>query len=193
MKFSVECKTACLRLKAEKANWERPCCLRRLVKAGEGQHVWTSPISPSKYLADTSWEEGQATRMRNHLRCRKCSCGGRSSHLSSHFSAFNCKLLCIIYVCVCTQSCLTLCSSTDCSPPGSSVRGIFQARILERVTLCYSRRSSWPRDPTVCVSCTSCIECRFLPLPPWQDPPHTHTHVTYWSAITRMSATKLEH
>ena len=29
------------------------------------------------------------------------------------------------------QSCLTLCYSTDCSPPGSSVHGLFQARILE--------------------------------------------------------------
>ena len=29
------------------------------------------------------------------------------------------------------QSCPTLCDSMDCSPPGSSIRGIFQARILE--------------------------------------------------------------
>ena len=34
-------------------------------------------------------------------------------------------------VCSFTQSCLTLCNPTDCSPPGSSVRGIFQARVLE--------------------------------------------------------------
>ena len=32
-----------------------------------------------------------------------------------------------------TQSCLTLCSSMDCSPPHSSVHGIFEARILEWV------------------------------------------------------------
>ena len=39
-------------------------------------------------------------------------------------------------VCVCAQSlqmCLTLCDHMDCSPPGSSVRGILQARILEWV------------------------------------------------------------
>ena len=29
------------------------------------------------------------------------------------------------------QSCPTLCDPTDCSPPGSSVHGIFQARVLE--------------------------------------------------------------
>ena len=45
-------------------------------------------------------------------------------------------------VCVCvliTKSYLTLCDFTDCSPPGSSVYGIFQARILEWVYLCSSR------------------------------------------------------
>ena len=33
------------------------------------------------------------------------------------------------------QSCLTLCNPTDCSPPGSSVHGILQARILEGVAI----------------------------------------------------------
>ena len=36
------------------------------------------------------------------------------------------------------QSCLTVCESVDCSPPGSSVHGIFQARILERVAISYT-------------------------------------------------------
>ena len=36
----------------------------------------------------------------------------------------------------------------DCSLPGSSVHGIFQARILEWVAISFSRRSSWPRDWT---------------------------------------------
>ena len=41
------------------------------------------------------------------------------------------------HMCVCSvaESCLTLCNSMDCSPPGSSVLGIFQARILEWVAL----------------------------------------------------------
>ena len=45
-------------------------------------------------------------------------------------------------------SCLTLCDPVDCSPPGSSVHGIFQARILEWVAISFSRGSSWPRDRT---------------------------------------------
>ena len=46
------------------------------------------------------------------------------------------------------QSCPTLCNPMDCSPPGSSVHGILQARILEWVAISFSRRSSWPRDRT---------------------------------------------
>ena len=40
------------------------------------------------------------------------------------------------------QSCLTLCDPMDCSPPGSSVHGILQARILEWVAIPFSRGSS---------------------------------------------------
>ena len=44
----------------------------------------------------------------------------------------------------------------DYSPPGSSVHGILEARILKQVAIPSSRRSSWPRDQT-CVSYVSCI------------------------------------
>ena len=55
--------------------------------------------------------------------------------------------------CVCAQllSCLTLCDPTDCSPPGSSVHRILQARILHWVAMPSSRGSSQPRDRT-CIS-----------------------------------------
>ena len=49
------------------------------------------------------------------------------------------------------QSCPTLSNSMDYSLSGSSVHGIFQARILEWVAISYSSGSSWPRDQT----CTS--------------------------------------
>ena len=39
-----------------------------------------------------------------------------------------------------SQSCLTLCDPMDCSLPGSSVHGILQARILEWVTISFSKR-----------------------------------------------------
>ena len=46
------------------------------------------------------------------------------------------------------QSCLTLWEAMDCSPPSSTVCGILQARILERVATPSSRGSSQPRDQT---------------------------------------------
>ena len=44
------------------------------------------------------------------------------------------------------QLCLPLCDPVDCSLPGSSVRGILQARMLEWVAFPFSRGSSLPRD-----------------------------------------------
>ena len=65
--------------------------------------------------------------------------------------------------CLCSvaQSHLTLCDPKDCSPPGSTVPGISQARILEWVAITYSRRTSWTRDRTP-VSCISCIGRQIL-------------------------------
>ena len=58
------------------------------------------------------------------------------------------------------QSCPTLCDTMDCSPPGSSVYGILQARTLERGAILSSRRSR-SRDLT-CDPCISCIAGRFF-------------------------------
>ena len=44
---------------------------------------------------------------------------------------------------------MTLCDPMDCSPPGSSVHGIPQAKILEWVAISFSRKSSWPRLWTI--------------------------------------------
>ena len=43
------------------------------------------------------------------------------------------------------QLCLTLCDPMDCSLPGSSVHGIFQATVLEWIAISFSRGSSQPR------------------------------------------------
>ena len=59
------------------------------------------------------------------------------------------------------SQCLTLCNPMDNSPPGSSVHGILQARILEWVVMPFSRASSPPRDQT-CISSVSCIGRRLL-------------------------------
>ena len=79
-----------------------------------------------------------------------------------------CRKLCVC-VCVCARararvctlakSCSTLCDPMDCSLPGSSLLGIFPARILEWVAI--SKGSAWPRDWTH-VSCISCIGRQIL-------------------------------
>ena len=56
------------------------------------------------------------------------------------------------------QSCLTLCNPMACNPPGSSVYGILQARILEWVAIPFSRGSSRLKDRTQ----VSCIAGRFF-------------------------------
>ena len=54
------------------------------------------------------------------------------------------KIRNILAMCACSvaQLCPSLCEPTDCSPIGSSVHGIFQARVLEQVAISYSRGSS---------------------------------------------------
>ena len=54
--------------------------------------------------------------------------------------------------------CLTLCDPVDYNPPGSSIHGILQARLLEWVAMPFSRGSSQPRDWTL----VSCIAGRFF-------------------------------
>ena len=64
------------------------------------------------------------------------------------------------YVYIVAQSCPTLCNPVDCGPPGSSVHGILQARILQWFAISFSRGSSWPRDRTQ----VSCIAGRLFNL-----------------------------
>ena len=75
--------------------------------------------------------------------------------------------------CVLSCSCLTLCDQMDCGLPGSSIHGILQARILERVAMPSFRGSSQPRDRT-CVSCGSCIAGGFFTAEPSGKPSYMY-------------------
>ena len=95
----------------------------------------------------------------------------------AHSSLFfpNLKNIITILACVpracaicCTSVCVLshfnyvwLCDHMDHSPPGSSVHGILQARILEWVAISPSRGSSWPRDWTY-ISYVSCTDSWIL-------------------------------
>ena len=60
------------------------------------------------------------------------------------------------------QSCATLCDSMDFSPPGSSVHGILQAKILQWVAISFFTGSSRPRGQT-------CIAGRFFTVLAWSN------------------------
>ena len=85
------------------------------------------------------------------------------------------------YVCACSvaQSFPALCESMNYSPSGSSVHGIFQARILEGVSISSSRESSQPRDRT-CISYVSCIGRQIL------------YHFTTWEASGRLCRVRVK-
>ena len=78
--------------------------------------------------------------------------------------------VCVYVKVLVAPSCPTLCNPMDCSPPGSSVHGISQARILEWVAMSFSRGSSPPRDQTHLLG-------RWIPYH-WvtREDTHTHTH-----------------
>ena len=68
------------------------------------------------------------------------------------------------HACSVAKSCPILCDTMNCSLPGSSVHGIFQARAPEQVAISYSRRSFRPRDWT----CIFCIAGRFFTSATWE-------------------------
>ena len=97
------------------------------------------------------------------------------------------------------QSSPTVCDLMGCSPPVSSVQGIFQTRILERVAIPFSRGSSRPRDRTQ----VSCISGRFFTIWPTKGSPlgsgswlcmiekKKKTNPTYFHASSSLKTTRL--
>ena len=89
------------------------------------------------------------------------------------------------------SACVQLRIPKDCSPPGSSVYGIFQSRILAWLAISYSKGSSQPRDPTCvfCVFCVSCIGRQILyNWATWEDPQWTWLHVNLKTSSVQFSS-----
>ena len=99
-----------------------------------------------------------------------------------------------VCVCVCVfvythmhthaQSCPTLCDPRDCSLPGSSVHGIFQARILEQIVISSSKGSCPPRDQT-CVSCVCVLHWMRDSLPVVLDIIQNREHYPFKDTIVK--------
>ena len=104
-------------------------------------------------------------------------------NISTHIYVHMCLLSCSFpggCCCLVTKSCLTLCDPMDCSPPGSSVHGISQARILKWIAISFSRASSWPSCVSRASSWPSCISSlvgRFYTTEPPEKPPFPYMWV----------------
>ena len=107
----------------------------------------TCPWTPCSWL-HSPWEQWM------YLTLGSSPCKKPSSILTLCVCVCVCVCECVC-MCTGTQLCLTRCDPRDYSPSGSSVHGIFQARILEWVAIPF-RRSSQPRDWTH-ISYVSCI------------------------------------
>ena len=110
-------------------------------------HVSLTYVSILSYISWTSflwlwnprdWMSGQ--QWVNSMCVCVCVCVCMHTHMHTHTHTHTVS-----------KSCQSICDPMDCSPPGSSVHGISQARILEWVAISSSRGPSWSRDRT-CVS-----------------------------------------
>ena len=90
------------------------------------------------------------------------------------------------YLCAClvTQSSLTPCDPMDCSPLGSSVHEILQAKILEQIVISYFRESSPPKNRN-CISCVSFIGRQILYLCATWEAQATVYQWSYWEKFQR--------
>ena len=97
-------------------------------------------------------------------RCSNLPSGGHHCHWCRiHPSFYQVKMKV-------AHSCPILCDPTNCSPSGSSVHRILQARLLEWIVMPFSRGSSWPREWTW----VSCIAGRFFTVWATREAPFLH-------------------
>ena len=112
--------------------------------------LWELICLSTCYLP-VSQARGQGPWQQGHCQCglrplgspkERAWPGGEAGSTSVHFTGGRVRAKSL-------QFCLTLCNPMDCNPPGSSVHGILQARMLEWVAIPFSSGSSRPRFQTM--------------------------------------------
>ena len=84
----------------------------------------------------------------------------------------------------------------DWGLPGSSIHGIFQARILKWVSICFSRGSSQPRDRTQVsrvlqgMAWSDAVSGGWWPCLPWREQIHGYCHIRMWVESQRRLSTE---
>ena len=124
---------------------------------------WYPSIPPITLSRCVLWSQLRFLRVREPTRL---VCVSALSHVQLFVAPWTVAHAC---VCVCVrahiQLCTALCDPMNCSPPGSSVHGLLQARVLEWVPMPSSRGSSQPRAWT-CISCINHYST-------WEVPAHS--------------------
>ena len=169
---------------------------------GEGQWVWRfhwfyrkvkasllffyREIFPHPSLQTWPWEMAQKNRLQGlHFGILSKKIQGYKGTMEDCFS----QTLLHLYMgrlhvnklaCMCAklvQSCPTLCDPMECNPPGSSVHGILQARIMDWIAMPSFRGSSPPRDQTQ-VSMSPALAGRFFTISmTWETPQKLEIHL----------------
>ena len=128
--------------------------------------MWFWAVEPSTFLSDGSFHSGLSLCPQRPISFLQQSPRGIVSTYLRHHLLQYAKC---VHVCSVESN---SCNAMNCSPPSSSVCGIFQASTLEWVAISFSRGSSRPRDWTH-ISCISCIGRFFTTvLPGWWLPNH---------------------
>ena len=129
------------------------------------------PFQAPELLAASCFCVSEATQVTNPRRHRGLgsqqlppSCGPALPQGPPNPEMFRWKMKALL-----TGSCLTTSSPPDCGLPGSSVRGILQAGVLERAAMPSSQGSFQSRDQT-CMSCVSALQIAALSLSPQGSP-----------------------
>ena len=144
----------------EKFRWDGEKQSHRYWEAAWGANVWVSGCSPlltviaqSHTIAatDSAWPTS-ADSARPGPGTLPAFCFDKPNNQAAEQWPWYCREWKVKVKVLVDEGCLTLCSPMDCSPQGSSVHGILQARILEWVAIPFSRGSSQPREQTW-VSC----------------------------------------
>ena len=121
----------------------------RKLRPQEGHDLYEFPMGSYRRMrmVNQSNDSGLVFNARSGVWCQPAA----SPTPRGTLRCFWCSSTCSV-----TQLCLTLCEPKDFSSPGSSIHGIFQARILEWAAVSSSRGSFLPRVQTH-ISCVSCI------------------------------------
>ena len=107
-------------------------CLLRLITQFIPQYLLTLETQIFGFEGCRRWNQNNPTRTLHH--------GAETFGFLLELSTGKWKVEVLV-----VQLCPTLCNPMDCSPPGSSIHGIFQERTMEWVAISFSRASSWSR------------------------------------------------